>query len=289
MVAKIYNISTLRCAVKSRLFVRSPLETPPPRPQTTKELVKALGNEESSCDDTVTTLTEIKNRLQYKCANSKIGRARGIIPAIVKAMQKYPDNAAVQLKACAILAVLAMCDRNNNTPKIANADGIVAIVEAMKNFPDQAAVQQSACSALISLAPSYPSQIAEAGGISAIVNTTMKNHANKAYLQDEACRALATLGANCYGLLRLIANEGAIAEIVKAMKIHGDKAFVQKSASEALAVLAQHEGSRFRIVEAGGISAIMLAMENHPDTETLRDKACGFLDHLAVNTHAGTT
>uniref|UniRef100_A0A7R9W9E9 NACHT domain-containing protein n=1 Tax=Pseudictyota dubia TaxID=2749911 RepID=A0A7R9W9E9_9STRA len=117
----------------------------------------------ATADDVATACTDIGNlakMAEMRAAIEAYNNADNIvaigipaivaaIPAIVSAMERHGESAAVQEKAIAALRNLALDD--GNRAKIVTAGAIPAIVAAMKQHAEVAAVQENACKALYNL------------------------------------------------------------------------------------------------------------------------------------------
>jgi hypothetical protein len=143
----------------------------------------------------VNMMTSKESSAKQETATKAIALAGGI-SSIVRAMEKYQDEAVVQEKAC--YAIRRLVSGATYEPYLevtfAAVGAIKAVIQAMQSNPKDAALSIAACEALNWLANDTDSytQIIGAGGIQAIM-VAMEEHENNQDLQHAACTALARL------------------------------------------------------------------------------------------------
>ena len=67
------------------------------------------------------------------------------------------------------------------------------------------------------------------------------------------------------------------------MKTHSSNATVQQYGCAALSSLAMNDNNQVAITAAGGISAILAAMETHSSNATVQQYGCAALSSLGMN------
>ena len=70
--------------------------------------------------------------------------------------------------------------------------------------------------------------------------------------------------------------------IVRSMWVHPDSVSVQERALRALWTLSVNVQNRYPMVEVNTISAIVTAMQNHAEDDSIQEKGCGTLTNLAA-------
>ena len=127
----------------------------------------------------------------------------GAAQAILTAMRRHQDHAAVQKEGCAALFNLA--GNNENQVKLMELEAAQAILEAMKGHGDHAAVQKYGCGALWNLALNAENQVKlmELEATQAILEA-MKRHTNLLALQENGCAALWNLAVNAENKVKLM-------------------------------------------------------------------------------------
>lgn len=143
----------------------------------------------------VNMMTSKESSVKPETATKAIALAGGI-SSIVRAMEKYPEEAVVQEKAC--YAICRLVSGASYEPYLevsfAAVGAIKAVIQAMQSNPKDAALSIAACEALnwLAIDTDNYTQIIGAGGIQAIM-VAMEEHVASQDLQHAACKALARL------------------------------------------------------------------------------------------------
>ena len=207
----------------------------------------------------------------------------GAAQAILEAMQRHRDDAAVQEAGCGALRNLAVNDENE--VKLMELEAAQAILEAMKRHRDHAAVQEGGCGALGNLANAENRvKLMELEAAQAILEA-MKGHRDHAGVQAGGCAALRSLAVNDENEVKLMELEAAQA-ILEAMKRHRDHAAVQKEGCRALWILAVNDENEVKLMELEAAQAILEAMKRHRDHADVQHAGCLALRNLSVNLDA---
>jgi hypothetical protein len=113
----------------------------------------------------------------------------------VAAMERFPDDSAVQMGGCGTFQNLVWGNDENGT-RIVQAKGVPAIINAMQRHADLAEMQEWACGALYLLALGEDSDvkdaILDAHGLTNIA-AAIENHRDDAGIREKARNALARL------------------------------------------------------------------------------------------------
>jgi hypothetical protein len=210
----------------------------------------------------------------------------GAITLIVTAMQAHPNEAELQLAACALFAVLT---KNNarNQRLIGETDAIEAIVPAMRVVfaCDDLVAREgfyAGCAALHHLANHEPNKIkiANADGISLLIDAMSKG---QEFLrpQLDCCGALSYLATND-NLRATIVAKGGIPLVITAMDTFLYNEQVQQAGLNTLGSFARDSRSNVvRIRFSGGMNSIHNASEEHSDHSQIQASIVGTLYRFA--------
>ncbi len=201
--------------------------------------------------------------------NKKAIRDEGGIKAIVSVMNKHD----VQEKACN--ALINLCSHEENSTAIREAGGIEAVIKAMNQNLDNDCLQLQAIKILRSVCI-YNGEEHRAinlqGGIQAIV-CAMNKHVGNSQLQQEACRTLKGMCLHDEKNKTIIFQAEGVKPVVTAMEKHENNTGVQREAFWTLA----HLAASIDIANGGGVEAIKLNMDKHPDDQEIQERARGIL------------
>ena len=186
----------------------------------------------------------------------------GDVAALVRGMQRYGADAAVQHAGCGALQNLAL-NNDANKAAIAAQGGIGAVLGAMGGHRESAGVQKKGCGALRTLAynsADNKAAVAAQGGIGVVLGA-MGGHPENAGVQEEGCGALRTLACNDDNMAA-IAAQGGIGAVLGAMGGHPESAGVQEEGCGVLRNLASSSSSdmRPRVKQAGVEETVRRAM-----------------------------
>eukprot|EP00523_Entomoneis_sp_CCMP467_P011468 CAMPEP_0168724690 /NCGR_PEP_ID=MMETSP0724-20121128/3765_1 /TAXON_ID=265536 /ORGANISM="Amphiprora sp., Strain CCMP467" /LENGTH=1236 /DNA_ID=CAMNT_0008771445 /DNA_START=419 /DNA_END=4129 /DNA_ORIENTATION=+ len=171
-----------------------------------------------------------------------------------------------------------------------NNDGVRYIITAMKDHIEDAAVQKAGCGIIKNLTDREDNAriVADLGGVVCVLNAMRQHEKNKA-IQTEGCGAVCNL-AMLEDQKTPILNAGGVGVLVVAMQQLRDVATIQKQACKAFKSLALgDEQNQISIAAAGGISAILAAMDRHDKNAAMQVLALGALDQLAIITRNRNT
>eukprot|EP00960_Hanusia_phi_P023452 692165-Hanusia_phi.AAC.4 len=165
--------------------------------------------------------------------------------------------------------------------------GVVrVVVDGMRNFRlfGSVAVHKEGCRVLSNLTSSgeqeYCEQIIESGGVEAVVSR-MKKFDNSAEVQEHGCRMLENLCFQGQEYCKKIGRSGIDAVIVGMQKNPG-YARVQERGSKTLgALFSGDRQSCERILERGGVGAIITAMNLHLEVVGVQVGGCKALAEIA--------
>ena len=186
-----------------------------------------------------------KARLDQVCKHrATIARTGGLL-AIVQTMERFTDNADIQVSACRALEKLAL-DGENETA-IADVGGVEAILAAMMaNFINES-VHEAAWGALMNLSCHNADSVMTvdtAGGMEAII-AAMKHHVDNPLIQRNACGTLANLCISNENRRAALAKAGGFVAISAALQRHWNDSDVKDEASSALTALLEEPARHY--------------------------------------------
>jgi hypothetical protein len=162
---------------------------------------------------------------------------RGLMKAIVNALEEHADDESLLLHACTLLTNL-LHNSLENRHRFVESSGIQILVGQMDRFRLSAKVQRQCCWALLTLAgcDEVARQVAQGGAVSAVANA-MTTHAADPGVQQFGCWALSNMAIAGDDVRRRLKKSGAV-EICKiALERHSGDAEVIRQARNALGVL----------------------------------------------------
>jgi hypothetical protein len=175
---------------------------------------------------------------------ASIARTGGLL-AIVQSMERFTDNADIQVSACRALEKLAL-DGENETA-IADVGGVEAILAAMMaNFMNEA-VHEAAWGALMNLSCRNADSVMTvdtAGGMEAII-AAMQQHVDNPAIQRHACGTLANLCISNDTRRAALAKAGGFVAISAALQRHWNDSDVKDEASSALTALLEEPARHY--------------------------------------------
>ncbi|CAB9507772.1 armadillo repeat containing 6 [Seminavis robusta] len=111
----------------------------------------------------------------------------------------------------------------------------------------------------------------------------MQRHtSNHGVLLEPACGVLKNLSGSSNKVICSIADGGGFKALIPAMMNSQTNECVQTEGCGALLNLSVLHENEELIIEAGGISAVMVALKTHPQSIKLASNACGTLKNLAA-------
>ena len=119
------------------------------------------------------------------------------------------------------------------------------------------------------------------GGVEVICNA-MRDHLEKSILQAEACCTLAEMVWLFPGISTKLAHMGAINLIVNSIHNCPNNFKVQQMGCGALGALSYDTNNIQHIMDAGGLWAVIAAMERFPKKHAVQKEGCYFLQNLIV-------
>ncbi len=205
------------------------------------------------------------------------------IAGIVEAMRNNPGSSYIQKKACRVLCELSYHD-NNCQSLIYKSGGIDAILSGMKMFSAELSLQLCGCKALVNITRKNSvnqAEVCNKNGISIILEG-MKHHFMDADFLSMGFLALGNLCSKEKKNREAIRDaEVVLFFIIAGMKYHFKSAELQQAGCGLLANLScQEDVNKHIIVEAGGVEAIILAMQSHPADPKVFKFACAALTNV---------
>ena len=213
---------------------------------------------------------------------------------VVAALRAQMAVARVAEKACKRLEVLGRL--GGGAQAAGDAGALEAVVAAMRAHSDVADVQVAGCIALCAVSNgddaaglARKQRAVEAGAIEEVV-AALRVHPQVALVQETGCGALGNVcwGEDAAALSRhqRAAAAGAIEEIVAAMRAHAQVVEVQERGCCTLLILCRGSDdaaarTRGRLaLQAGGRTAVVDAMEAHPEDDGVQNYGQRVLDKL---------
>jgi hypothetical protein len=215
--------------------------------------------------------------------------AAGGVSAVLLAMQRHVDAAAVQESGCGVLQHLVPVRPNVvNATSVVHAGGVDVVLSAMRRFIDNVAVQMAACGALCRLAcvDEAAAAIAGAGGIVDAV-TSMQRHSTVVDIQCAGGTLLSLLAARSDTNAAAVAAAGGIDVIVAALEHFADSWRLTAPCCDALASVVRHDpeaaarGDRRATTAVRRAKAVVTAMEHNGTCEPLQAAGCRAILSLA--------
>ena len=223
--------------------------------------------------------------------------AEGGIEAVVAAMNAYLNNATIQIRGCAALGNIAMLAENMQ--KVAEKGGIEAVVAAMNAHLNNAeahlikinaVVQESGCRALRNIAATAKTNlnVAEKGGIEAVV-AAMRRYPKNIEIQKQGYSALWNIAYDRE--IPSYVSAGDINGVMAIMNAHLKNADVQeffckellkKITKNKITTTKDHLQNQLMVVTAGGIKAVVAAMNAHLNNAAVQEYGCIILMRIAV-------
>ena len=225
----------------------------------------------------------------------------GAIHCLVATMQAHLYDAGVQEKACSALYNMII-SVTSNKQKAVHAGATEAAVAAMQAHPDSSAVQKEACSLLYGIQAGNIRFVISFEAIEAVLSA-LQAHRGSADVIVKVCKALAILANGVRNIdesnRQRAVGAGALEALVAVMVAHRDQWRVQEKACSALAVLTGWvlgtPGGNFmraralacraikeKASDSGAIDAVVAAMQAHPGSAVVQEKACSALANMIV-------
>ena len=199
----------------------------------------------------------------------------GVIPGIVYAMSSNQGLTELQDAACSVLSNLALDQKTRRA--ILKAEAIPMIVSSLEKC-DQVHVKAVACRALERLAtdcPEIQEAATDAGTVQSVLSA-IKTFPNEVDLFNAACGLLKQIAAYGDNAL-LILNEGGVERIISMMDENSKSPVVQYVSCSLLRRLC-HGWCDY--LTAKSMTAVIVAMRNHPRVENIQVEACRTLSKL---------
>ncbi|CAB9511989.1 expressed unknown protein [Seminavis robusta] len=172
---------------------------------------------------------------------SNIVKYGGLL-AILRSMDMKPDQAPIQMAACAALEKMAI-DATTQVA-IGEVGGIPAIAHAMELHVDNVHLQQTACRALSALTRHRDDNVAssckdplQAEGVVALVTSSMTKHPEDPEIQAHSFGALANLCLDNQERLRELKQSGGLGTMTMALQVPWANKTDQHEAISTLSIL----------------------------------------------------
>lgn len=217
--------------------------------------------------------------------------AAGALPAVAQAMGQHAAKAAIQRRACLLLAELC-AGKDATAHTLARSavatGGLSATVRAIRSFTRNAHVVETACLAIAHMThggdPTRQHDAVECGALAAL-SRVMETHHSEPPILEHAFMAITAIcvgsDAAAGARKKAAADAGALQEIVQAISggAGGVDGRMLELACQALATLivgsdASATARRQDAADGGALLGICRAMRNHPADARLQMHAC---------------
>ena len=215
------------------------------------------------------------------CYEGKVIHCGGIV-VVIDAMVEHEQEECIQEKGCSILALLSSTENLQVNLCIAETDGIDIVMNALAVFSSNERIQVDACKALSHLSVDHESRmlIAAQGGLILVVNAMTSNLDNIDLLEN-ACAVLLNLSSDADE--QVLADSNVIETVVNLMNYHTDSPMLQEKALGVLQnVSMRNSTSKAIICQAGGVSAVAIAIKEYMGSPSVLERAFTTLWSLAV-------
>jgi len=193
---------------------------------------------------------------------------------IIDTMVRRFKASELQVHCLSMFQSLTAAD-NDCKLAVANAGGILPIVTAMKMNANHETVQSLACWVLSNLAThaEVKREVGiQSGAVPKIIDAMLK-YPDSVEVQQWACRALWSLSV-ALEIKTIIVNEFGIEALLRAMEMHRSVGIVQERACATVSNLASKSPINCsKLVRAGCVDSIKVAMETHPFSTNVQEKA----------------
>lgn len=193
---------------------------------------------------------------------------------------KLPIHSLNNVNEYDYTAVAAICQQIKKEPNL----DFGTYIQTMQQFPSFAPIQATALTKLLPQTENVEvsQAIGNMGGISIILDA-MRNHPHHLIIQRSGCESVRALCTHPHNR-QVIIQSGGIQLIVKMMSWHVNDTDLLCSGCKALASVAEG-GMEYKIAvaEAGGILAVMKAVEVHSENDVLLTAAYQALRMLGYN------
>ena len=189
----------------------------------------------------------------------------GCVAVVLSGMRDHPGDKKVQYHGCSALTHMTTAVAH----AVADAGGASAMVAAMRAHPKDLDVQRSGCAALYYLAKDLSQVVHDAGGPAAVM-TAMAKHPSEVSVIQPGCAVMyccATVAA------KPVTDIGGAGSVVAAMRAHPGTLGVQRAGCGALHTLACDPACRQRVIDEGGVQALLRAAAAHPKDDMITKAA----------------
>ena len=215
--------------------------------------------------------------------------------AITAAMAAHETDKELQQFGSWVVQLAAVTSKE--CIDISNTGGAAAVAGAMMNFVEDLTIQRRGCGALGSLASGGDTEearkkicqmVVAAGGPSAI-KLALEEHSGDATLQASGLAALSSLAYVSATSRSILVQLGICESIVAAMKAHPTSVQVQCDGCRALENISSGDSKyahttnpqKQAVVEAGGSTVLLAALEAHSGDSQVQLHANGALKNIA--------
>mmetsp|Transcript_20893 Transcript_20893/g.53080 ORF Transcript_20893/g.53080 Transcript_20893/m.53080 type:complete len:587 (-) Transcript_20893:129-1889(-) len=197
----------------------------------------------------------------------------GWIVSLASALGTYPDH--LDLHEAAMGIIRRLSNNGEFREDIVSMDFVPTTVSAMKRFSSSASLLKEACGVISNLAADQDIriQLGEAGIIEQVVDVLANCHAHEdRKVAKLALGALLNLSASPQNRA-LAAKCGAVQTLLHVQRYYMHTEMILELAIGAVSHLVMDKGCHAMFVEAGGVEAILLFLEEHKDDLGVMQKA----------------
>jgi len=208
----------------------------------------------------------------------------GGMEAIADAMERFPNEAELQLRACRALCLVSGTPENQlGLVDVGAAD--LVLNGTMDKFAADPELQEEALASLANLAALVDNlePLMEKEIVRRTVQT-MNRHRKDIQVQMKGCGVIANLAAHPSPMKEQMMADGGGGAIVLCMALHQKNAKLQEKGLQALRNLSANcEGNKLELAHLGGIDSCITAMQVHRNDPYVQEAGAWTLCNLAGN------
>jgi len=212
--------------------------------------------------------------------------ASGWVPSLAAVLKANPRHAGLHEATLGI--VRGLCRHKSYREEIMTLGFIPAAIHAMKTFPDNLVLLKEACGIFGNLAtdPDIREKLGEMGILQQVVSALAKCH-----VHDERKVAKLALGAlmnlsSCEANRNILATTEVVPVILGAARNFMNNENILDYAIGVISHLAVQDSACQQLTEAGGVEALLLFLEEHPEDLQVVSRSLVALRRLLKHTLA---
>lgn len=231
--------------------------------------------------DTVKTASQVLRVMAGGAADAVSRKAimdAGAAAALVNALARWKADAAAAGEICAAIGDIGVKDDCN--VQLGRAGAMPEVIAVMRNHPGNPTVAHYALGAVAALVYNADNGAAlarDAAGVAALLEMLRRCEATE-IVAKAGLASLLRLALDHPSLPRLVRD--ATPAVLSAMRRHADSSSIADSALGALNNLVHEPEHRGAVVKAGGLTAVLEAMQKHKGNGTVSETGCTVLQTI---------